>query len=395
MMRTAMSLVLAATMAVAGAPVPAVAAGPPVRCGDTITESVTLSANLRCAGDALIVGASGVTIDLNGYAIVGDPGGRAITVAGDQTLSGVTVRDGTVRGFPGGILLQDVATIALTGVRLVDTNLEATQFSGVSISDSALTRSGVGTSYGQGLTLTEVRMTGGYLSAISVQGVSTVNSVLVGSRIGGVEFYSFELARSRLTDTAIDVTEAGDYTIHDNVFSGAGVYGLLADGLRIENNLFRDMRVGVRLESDGRGLLVRDNRFVNTGVGVRVSTFYLAQVADLTITDNEFVRNGSAGVFIEAADPLAGPDDEFVISGNVFRHNGYAGTEVDGDGRRIDDGLHLSVPVDSPLVVAGNQTYHNADHGIEALPVGSVRDGGGNVSRGDPNGCAGVVCAYR
>ncbi|MDQ4067209.1 MAG: hypothetical protein M3114_06440, partial [Thermoproteota archaeon] len=45
-------------------------------CGQVVTQDVTLTSDLNCdSGDGLIVGASGITINLNGYSITGPQGG--------------------------------------------------------------------------------------------------------------------------------------------------------------------------------------------------------------------------------------------------------------------------------------------------------------------------------
>jgi parallel beta-helix repeat protein len=45
-------------------------------CGQVVTQDVTLTSDLNCDnGDGLIVGASGITINLNGYSITGPQGG--------------------------------------------------------------------------------------------------------------------------------------------------------------------------------------------------------------------------------------------------------------------------------------------------------------------------------
>ena len=47
-------------------------------CGQVVTQDVTLTSDLNCDnGDGLIVGASGITINLNGYSITGPQGGDA------------------------------------------------------------------------------------------------------------------------------------------------------------------------------------------------------------------------------------------------------------------------------------------------------------------------------
>ena len=43
-------------------------------CGQTVTTSAVLTQNLNCTGSGVIVGASGITIDLRGFTIQGDRG---------------------------------------------------------------------------------------------------------------------------------------------------------------------------------------------------------------------------------------------------------------------------------------------------------------------------------
>ncbi|HXS61021.1 MAG TPA: right-handed parallel beta-helix repeat-containing protein [Candidatus Sulfopaludibacter sp.] len=74
-------------------------------CGQVIKDSVKLSANLDCKSDGLIVGADGITIDLNGHTLAGpgpDSSKIGIMLA---TSSGVTITGpGTISGFQAGIL---------------------------------------------------------------------------------------------------------------------------------------------------------------------------------------------------------------------------------------------------------------------------------------------------
>ena len=55
-------------------------------CGQVITQDVTLTSDLNCdSGDGLIVGASGITINLNGYSITGPNGGSGSQEAVNPT----------------------------------------------------------------------------------------------------------------------------------------------------------------------------------------------------------------------------------------------------------------------------------------------------------------------
>ena len=57
-------------------------------CGQVITQDVTLTSDLNCdSGDGLIVGASGITINLNGYSITGPNGGGGSLEAANPTGS--------------------------------------------------------------------------------------------------------------------------------------------------------------------------------------------------------------------------------------------------------------------------------------------------------------------
>src|SRR5438045_8172316 len=77
-------------------PVPASAAGAPLACGTVLTASITLKADLTCAGDALIIGADGITVDLGHHVLRGSTGGVGIGVDNRQN---VTVENGRIVGF--------------------------------------------------------------------------------------------------------------------------------------------------------------------------------------------------------------------------------------------------------------------------------------------------------
>ena len=65
------ALTLAGALAGTGS---AAANSPPstVKCGDTLTRSVKLTADLTdCPADGLVIGAAGITVDLNGHTIDG------------------------------------------------------------------------------------------------------------------------------------------------------------------------------------------------------------------------------------------------------------------------------------------------------------------------------------
>src|SRR5215208_1390818 len=104
------ALALIAAFAMSTATSIAVGQEPPtgLECGDTITADTTLDRDLTdCPSNGIVIGANRITLDLNGHTISGD--GTLVRrcrrdqicdvgVANDDH-AGVTIRDGSVRGF--------------------------------------------------------------------------------------------------------------------------------------------------------------------------------------------------------------------------------------------------------------------------------------------------------
>src|SRR5215471_16106035 len=74
-------------------------------CGEVVQGTVNLTANLKCSGDGLIVGADNVNINLNGYSIVG-PGQQSskvgVVVPNNNNI--MITGPGAIYGFQAGIL---------------------------------------------------------------------------------------------------------------------------------------------------------------------------------------------------------------------------------------------------------------------------------------------------
>ena len=71
-------------------------------CGETVTESVVLTADLTCSGDGLRVEGENITIDLNGHTISGSGVGNGMRMNPATALS-TTVMNGKIRGFGRGV----------------------------------------------------------------------------------------------------------------------------------------------------------------------------------------------------------------------------------------------------------------------------------------------------
>jgi parallel beta-helix repeat protein len=85
------------------------AAASDISCGATITVDTTLTGNLRCPGDGLVVAADGVTLDLAGHTVAGSGTGSGITVTG----ANVTVTNGVVTRFQQGLDVERTGNQAM------------------------------------------------------------------------------------------------------------------------------------------------------------------------------------------------------------------------------------------------------------------------------------------
>jgi hypothetical protein len=100
----AASLVLAVVLGATTAP-RAGARRAVVTCGSTITTSTTLAADLTgCTGDGVHIGASHVTLNLNGHLIGGNSGATAVVV--NPGMTNATVQNGRITGFNTAVLVQ-------------------------------------------------------------------------------------------------------------------------------------------------------------------------------------------------------------------------------------------------------------------------------------------------
>ncbi len=106
---------------------PASAARPQVlACGTVVTRSVTLAADVGpCEEDGLVIGADGVTLDLNGHAVIGtyDPFPR--TPPDEEGIrfrrvTGATVKNGEVTRFSTGVMIAGGSGNRLTRMDVHD-----------------------------------------------------------------------------------------------------------------------------------------------------------------------------------------------------------------------------------------------------------------------------------
>ena len=94
-----------------------------VFCGQKITQSIIVNNNLGdCLGHGLIVGANGITIDLNGKTIDGKSIGAAILNNG---FDSVTIKNGRLVDFDYGVMLNNGAELNIVEGVTAEMNQEA------------------------------------------------------------------------------------------------------------------------------------------------------------------------------------------------------------------------------------------------------------------------------
>src|SRR5262245_21696136 len=125
-LRTFSLCALAALVLVAAASEGQAKSGTPITaCGQVVTTNAVLTTNLLCTGSGVVVGASGITIDLKGFTLRGSGPYYGID---DPGYDRVTVKNGVLRNFDVGVYAYDGAD----EVRVSDL-LASGNFSGVYI----------------------------------------------------------------------------------------------------------------------------------------------------------------------------------------------------------------------------------------------------------------------
>jgi parallel beta-helix repeat protein len=86
-----------------------------VACGQVVSQSIVLSADLQCNGPGLLITSPDISIDLNGHTISGAGTGEGISVRS----TGATVKNGTIRGFTHGVRANSLPVADLSLQHLI------------------------------------------------------------------------------------------------------------------------------------------------------------------------------------------------------------------------------------------------------------------------------------
>lgn len=369
--------VVAVTAGIGAGMLAPVAAHASVECGQTITVSMTLDHNLVCPNSGgITINASNVTLDLGGHTITGPPpaGGTLDGVRVVSNRTGVTVRNGAIRGFDEGV-----------GV-----NFGANQ---TTLSGLLLDGNGVG-----------IRISTGTASNV-VTGNTVVNTTqFSGLQMGG-----------------------NGHVVEDNTFSmgnGAGVF-LSGNVNIVRGNRFNDMGqnaisvgafpnnpgpfvnnqlIGNQVTGSSRGPGNATSISLNNGSGTRIEGnsihgrrktpgIFVLNSAATVVAGNVLTNHASTGVLVR------GTSNGTQVFGNQSAQNSFSGISIENGPTNtlVADNMVSSngsngIDVRSPsTTVARNTAVANGNLGIFA--VAGVTDGGGNkaFANGNPAQCSPTI----
>jgi parallel beta-helix repeat protein len=352
-------------------------APPPPKCGDTITTDTTLHRDLvNCPNNGIIIGADGITLDLNGHTIHGDAapfsGCHPRTEVCDVGVVNdghdrVTVTHGSVSGFDGGVGMGGNRN------RYLDLSASRNRFYGLGLFGSAknLVRNSSATGAfgheGDGVILFGSH-------DVRILHNSFRNNVHAGivspkSNHNLIKGNSF----SKNDDEGLLIEGGKGNQVRGNRFSGNGGGITLGPGIRnvISRNRVSGGRDGIRIEQ-GHGNLVANNVVVDArraGIRLGIPHPFLGG-ADNVVRGNLVKDSRVDGYLVNAK------DDHSLLRHNTARGAGDDGFDVESRTAKLTKNLAL----------------RNGDLGIAA--VRGVTDGGGNVARhnGDPRQCTHIVC---
>ena len=405
------------TWRVASAPVPY-----ELQCGEILVRSVLVTNDLvDCPGNGIIIGASGITVDLDGHTIDG-----VGTEAGIANLgfNSVTIKNGLVTEFDYGVMLHPGTQLnVVTGIRA-----ELNQEAGIALADAD--EAGNGNSIRNNIA---VMNKVGIALYSNTRYADVHDNQVAGNDWDGIrlemasenKIHHNEVANS--TGFGINIVGGNDNLISENELSAnhngisVGEELIPANGTRVESNTIADgLGAGIQVVDSadvqilynivrdgggpglsielGRNGLVKGNDFSGNAGGIM-----LGETIDTVIESNN--ASGGLGTGIEVGESLGG--------GNKVLNN--AASANGGEGIAIED----SAPVGLGVEVQGNTTDGNGGDGITVEGVGHLVGGAlksqgniaqlnggwgiyavGAIDRGnnfaagnmEPGQCFGVVC---
>jgi parallel beta-helix repeat protein len=338
-------------------------AGAHVACGQLVTVSITLDSDLNCTGDGLVVGASGITINLHGNTIDGDDGAGDVGIDNTGGFDGVTIANGTLTDFAPGVRL-----VSTVGNRLARLEVRSSLGTGVDVvggDHTLIVESLFVDNGGIGITLRSQS------DDNRIEGNSVVGNVSEGIDVSVSD--RNVIARNEVTQNTQQGIEIGDSAgnvVDSNRVFGNGAHGVFTSsvqGTRVTRNQIIGNAEGVTLENSDSTHLEGNVVSGNADNGITVT----GDSDQMLVHANTTIGNGSHGISVDSSTP------DSLLAGNLAVGNAVDGIESDSPSSRFRH----------------NTANANGDLGIDAEP-GST-DLGFNHARAnvDPTQCTVIACS--
>jgi parallel beta-helix repeat protein len=324
--------------------------GAGIACGDTITADSTLDRDLTdCPSNGILIGADGITLDLNGHTISGDgkPVRRCrrdqicdVGVANDDH-AGVTIRGGAVRGFVIG-----VGVFRGRNNRFAELNSSQNQFFGFVIAGSSRT---------------VIRDSSGY-----------DNPRPDGDGLGVFRSHDLRIVHNSFRHNGqlgMHIEGSTENLVRGNLVSRNGDFGMLIDADRTQvrgNRSVRDGGTGILVGRGSRNVIA-GNRISGSGEGIAVE-----KGRGNRVVRNVVAHTRKSGIRLGIGDPPIGSTGT-LVRGNLVTSAGRDGFLVAKSDRNAilrsntarrsgDDGFDIN---SSSAQLFGNRALGSADFAIE------------------------------
>ena len=232
-------------------------AGAALTCGQTMTKDRKLKADLKnCPGDGLLIGAAGVTIDLNGHTIGGVGAGGTAGLSNATGFNDTRIKGpGTIKSFDHGVELLNGADARVSRVTVKDSGV--TGIYSNSTDGARFKRNVISDSESWGIQVTH-----------------TDDADVIGNEITGPAS-----SGSSNTGISVNASDSSNILVEDNVVRGGGDgdWGILvngsAPGTRVKGNDVRRMQQhGIEVYDGAVDTLVKNNTTARNGIdGIRVA----------------------------------------------------------------------------------------------------------------------------
>ena len=232
-------------------------------CGATIIENLKLEDDLACTGDGLIVGADGLSINLNGHTVAGQGSGAGIVVTGRRDIS---IAGGTITAFAVGVRVNASTDVVIKQIEFVG-NPE-----GIDLQSGSI-----------GNTIKGNAFRGSVTRGIMLRSNSSDNDV----------------KHNTFNDNRVGILVFGgaDNMLKDNIISGSGLAGIrinvIATGNVVKHNQVTSNVVGIE--------------FLVTATGSATGNEFKANLIETNVcglkgptAGNTFIRNRFVGNAVDS-----------------------------------------------------------------------------------------------